>query len=82
MEEVFDLYCPACGTKMINISFIENNIEYPEKQCPKCKTIYQLASSYEIGAHKPNQVILVPRDEKWLKRYGKKYLKGYLPNSW
>lgn len=81
MKDVFDLYCPACGKLMIDIVFLDNNIEYPEKQCPSCKTIYQLGSTYQTGAHEANQVILIPRDKRWLKKNGKK-LKGVLPDSW
>lgn len=80
---MFDLYCPVCGTLMRDITFLgDNGFEYPEKQCPKCKTIYQLGSIFETGAHEPTQCILAPRDKKWLKKYGKKHIVGALPNSW
>lgn len=82
-KEIFDLYCPVCGKKMIDILFVdEKGFEFPEKQCPECLTIYQLGSEAKIGAHAPNQIILAPRNKKWLKKYGKKYLRNFLPNSW
>jgi len=56
-------------------------IEYPEKQCPKCKTVYQLGSEAETGSHSPQEVILAPHTKEWLKKNGK-HLKGVLPNSW
>lgn len=69
---------------MIDVTFVDEKagIEYPEKQCPQCKTIYQLASENQTGAHSPQQVILAPRSEVWLRKYGKKHIRGALPNSW
>jgi len=82
-DKVFELYCPACGTLMNDVTFIgENGFEYPEKQCPNCKTIYQLGSESDVGAHSPQEIILAPRSKKWLKKHGKKHFKGVLPNSW
>lgn len=66
---------------MQDLTFEENGINYPEKQCPKCKTIYQLASDTKGGSMEPTQVILVPHSKEWLKKNGKK-LKGALPKSW
>lgn len=82
-EELYDLYCPACGKKMRDILFIgKDGLRYPEKQCPACKTIYQLASNSNTGAKTPQEVILIPRNKKWLEKNGKKHIKGALPKSW
>lgn len=80
--EVFPLYCPSCGTLMVDISFEDGNVSYPEKQCPMCLTIYQLGSADQEGAKSPQDVILAPRDKEWLRKFGSKYLKGALPGSW
>lgn len=81
--EVFKLYCPVCKSLMKDLVCLsDDGYEFPEKQCPKCLTIYQLASENQLGAHKPTEVILIPHSKVWLKEYGNKYIKGALENSW
>lgn len=74
-ERSIELFCPACGTKMNDVMYIgEDGIEYPEKQCPKCLTIYQLASNTETGAQSPQEIILIPHNKEWLEKEERKKL--------
>jgi len=79
---MFDLYCPACGKKMNDVVFTDGNFEYPEKQCPKCLTIYEVLPISKEEKMSPKEVVLVPRTKDWLKKNGQEHLNGVLPDSW
>jgi len=67
-EEVVELYCPACGVKMHNVIYIaENKFEFPEKQCPQCRTVYQLASDSQTETKTAQEIILIPHKPEWMK---------------
>lgn len=80
-EKLVDLYCPVCSSLMKDVTLKIEGVEYPEKQCPKCLTIYSLASESPTGIKEARDIILIPRSKKWLRKNGKKYL-GVLPKSW
>jgi len=79
--EMYPLYCPACSHLMIDLTWEEEGIVYPEKQCPICLTIYQLASASREGVTSAKEIILAPRDKEWLKENAEK-IQGALPGSW
>jgi len=80
--EVYQMFCPACAHEMVDLIFKDQGMEFPEKQCPICLTIYQLASASRKGASTVREVILAPRTKEWLKENGDKHIRGALIGSW
>ena len=80
--EIFEMFCPACKYKMIDLVFEEAGVDYPMKQCPVCLTIYMLGSNSQEGAKSPQEIYLAPVTKEWLKEKGEEYIRGAIIGSW
>ncbi len=80
--EVYLLFCPCCTDLMIDVIYEDKGIQYPHKQCPRCLTIYDLASESREAVKSVQEIILAPRSKKWLKKYGDKHIRGAFLGTW